>query len=82
MSESSEPDRLSSSAEGRLRQLRGDLILQLFMKRGPLWDAVQDVRERWNIVAKVQLPPSVMGLLLPEDAPSLRDARYTDYVTR
>ena len=68
MIESSNYSPLSSSAEGRLRQLHGDLVLQLFMRRGPLWEVVDEVRDRWNITAKVQLPPSVRGLLFLLDS--------------
>jgi hypothetical protein len=70
-----EHGRLPSSAEGKLRQLRGDLVLQLFMKQDPLWEAVRDVRERWNITPRVQLPTPVLGGLLPEDAPEPEDRR-------
>ena len=87
MSESLEPGHLPSSSEGRLRQLRNDLVLQLYLKRGLLWEAVHDVRDRWNVVAKVQLPPPVVGRLLPEDAPDFDDEdrqkfgeNYQDYL--
>ena len=76
------PKTLSSSAEGRLRQLRRELVLQLYMRRGPLWQAVHDVRNRWNINPKVQLPPPNAGRLLPEDAPDFYDDEYQEYVNR
>ena len=80
LSEQSEQVRLPSSAEGRLQQLRGDLILQLYMRRGPLWEAVRDVRDRWNIAARVQLPTLVRGWLLPENALELEDRqKYKEY---
>ena len=81
MSDSSEPRQLPSSADEGLRRLRGDLILQLFMRRGPLWEAVRNVRDRWNITPKVQLPPPVVGWLLPEGAPE-RDysKEYAEYL--
>lgn len=69
-----------SSVEGRLRQLRGDLVLQLYMKRGPLWQAVRDVRDRWNITPRVQLPTPVRIWLLPEDAREFEDReKYGEY---
>lgn len=81
MSEASEPRQLRSSADERLRRLRGDLVLQLFVRRGPLWEAVREVRDRWNITAKVQLPPPVVGWLLPEGAPECDHSKeYWEYV--
>ena len=66
-----------------MRRLRGDLVLQVHMRRGPLWDAVREVRGRWNITAKVQLPSPVLGRLVPEDAPEADDhQRYSDYAAR
>jgi hypothetical protein len=83
MGESLEPRRLASSAERRLRQLRHDLVLQLYLRRGPLWEAVCDIRDRWNISAKDCLPPPVRGHLLPADAPDFEDHRErTEYVMR
>ena len=87
MSELPEPNRLPSSAERRLQQLRGELVLQLYFRRGPLWDAVHDVRDRWNVVAKVQLPQPGVRPLLPEGAPDFDDEdrqkfgeNYKDYL--
>lgn len=91
MSNSRKPNTLSSSAEGRLQQLRGHLVLQLFMRRDPLWEVVEEVRDRWNITAKVQLPPSVRDLLLlPDSAPDFGEVdrakgtekykKYSEYV--
>lgn len=66
-----------------MRRLRGDLVLQVYMRRGPLWEVVSEVRGRCNITAKVQLPPSVHGRLLPEDAPDADDhRRYSDYAAQ
>jgi hypothetical protein len=92
MSNSRKPNTLPSSAEGRLQQLYGDLVLQLFMRRGPFWEVVAEVRDRWNITAKVQLPPSVRGLLLlPNSAPDINEddrakgtekyKKYEEYVS-
>ena len=57
-------------------------MVQLFTRRGPLWGAVRDVRDRWGITAKNQLPPPVVGRLLPEGAPDFRDGGYEGYVDR
>jgi hypothetical protein len=45
---------LPSSAGNRLRRLRHELVLQLYLGRDPLWDAIRDVRDRWNISAEVR----------------------------
>ena len=74
-----ERPRLPSSAEGRLRRIRRELVLQLYMRRGPLWEAVREVRERREIATEVRLPPNeVRGLLLPAGAPDFGDR--SDYV--
>jgi hypothetical protein len=72
-----------------LRQLRRELVLQLYLKQGRLWEAVSEVRDRWNIEPKVQLPrPAVGELLLPEGAPKFGDRgsaarkRYAEYAIR
>ena len=39
------PEQLGSEAGRALLRVRDDLVLQLFFKRGPFWDAVRDVRE-------------------------------------
>ena len=54
---------LSSDAGRRLRRLRHELVLQLYLRRDPLWEAIRDVRDRWNISAEVRLPPPVVGYL-------------------
>jgi hypothetical protein len=83
MSGSPESGLLPSSAGRRLRQLRGDLVVQLFTKRGPFWEAVRDVRVRWCISAKIGLAPSVVGWLLPDAAPDSGDSKkYWEYAHR
>jgi hypothetical protein len=64
---------LSSDAGRRLRRLRHELVLQLYLRRDPLWKAIRDVRDRWDISAEVRLPPPVVGPLSPEKAPNLQD---------
>ena len=83
MSGSPESGPLPSSAGRRLRQLRGDLVVQLFTRRGPFWAAIREARDRWRISAKVGLPPSVVGWLLPEAAPDSGDSKkYWEYAHR
>ncbi len=84
VSEKRDPSRRPrSAAEGRLGRLRGELVLQLYMRRGPLLDAVREMRDRWNVAAKVQLPPRAGGRLLPENAPDVEDCqRHAAYFTQ
>ncbi len=53
------------------------------MRRGPLWEAIRDIRERWSITARCQLSPSVRGPLFSEGTPDFDDddrKKYMDYV--
>lgn len=60
---------LDSDAGARIRKLKRDLVLQLFMRSGPFWEAVHGVRTRWGIVATAQLPPPTPGPPIPEGEP-------------
>jgi hypothetical protein len=70
---------LTSEAGRRLRRLRHELVLQLYLRRDPLWEAIRDVRDRWNISAEVRRPPPAVGRLLPEKAPNHQDRGYAKY---
>ena len=70
---------LPSSAGNRLRRLRHELVLQLYLRRDPLWDAIRDVRDRWNISAEVRLPPPVVGYLSLEGPPAQQDRGYAKH---
>jgi hypothetical protein len=39
-------------------EFRRDLILQLFLRRGPYWEAVKEARRRNGITATISIPPS------------------------
>jgi hypothetical protein len=67
---------LPSDAGRRLRRLRHELVLQLYLRREPLWDTIRDVRDRWNISAEVRLPPPVVGYLSLEGPPAHQDRGY------
>ncbi len=75
--------RLKSGAEERLRQLRGEFVLGLFLGRGPFWEKIRDERGRLGVIVRTALPerPAV-GRLLPEGAPGPGDHGYTEYVLR
>lgn len=47
-----------SSAERRITALVHEFVLQLFLRRRDFWDAVRDLRVRWNVSAETRLPPS------------------------
>ena len=70
---------LPSSARKRLRRLRHELVLQLYLRRDPLWEAIRDVRDRWNISAEVRLPPPVVGHLSLEGPPAHQDRGYAKH---
>ena len=70
---------LPSSARKRLRRLRHELVLQLYLRRDPLWDAIRDVRDRWNISAEVRLPPPVEGHLSLKGPPAHQDRGYAKH---
>jgi hypothetical protein len=55
---------LESSAVQEARRLRHKLVADLFLRQGPFWGAVREMRFRWNIAAIAQLPsvrPSSLG---------------------
>ena len=57
--------RLESKASSDLIALKQELVLQLFMKRGPFWQAVKELRDRRNIKAKPGLPFKRLLIALP-----------------
>ena len=56
-----EAEHLSSSAEAEIYDLKADLTISLYARRGPFWEMVKDVRERWGIEPKVVVPSPTMG---------------------
>ena len=65
--------RLESKASSDLIALKQELVLQLFMKRGPFWQAVKELRDRRNIKAKPGLPFKRLLIALPP--PELAEQR-------
>ncbi len=47
---------LPSSADRRLQSLKSELTLQLYLKDGAFWDAINALRERWKIQPEVRVP--------------------------
>jgi hypothetical protein len=60
-SEGKEAAILSSSATAEIYDLKADLTISLYARRGPFWEMVKDVRERWGIEPKVVVPSPTMG---------------------
>jgi hypothetical protein len=47
---------LKSDAASKLRRLKGELVLQLFTRKGEFWNAVEETRTIWRIRPVTQLP--------------------------
>jgi len=65
---------LESDSAEHLRRIKRRLVVDLFLRQGPLWKLVHGLRNRRGIVAMSQLPPShslkYKNLLLPEGSPN------------
>jgi hypothetical protein len=57
--------RFDSDAAKQILKLKRDFVFDLFFQDGLFWEAVHDMRARWNISAARQLPPPDLGDLLP-----------------
>jgi len=57
--------RFDSDAAKQIRKLKRDLVFNLFFQDGLFWEAVYDMRARWNISAAGQLPPPDLADLPP-----------------
>jgi hypothetical protein len=65
--------RFEAKASSEIRALRKEFVLELYLRRGPFWEAVQELRVRRNIEPSMHLPPK--HLLLPLSPPSLVQQR-------
>lgn len=65
--------RLESKASSDLIALKQELVLELLMQRGSFWEAVKELRDRWDIKAEVGLP--FKRLLIPLSPPELVEQR-------
>jgi hypothetical protein len=54
-----------TDASRKLPRFKGDLVLQLFAKSGPFWDAIRDLRDRYDITPSTELPPASSDILPP-----------------
>ena len=57
---------LPSTAEDRVRRAKRRLVLDLFLGRGVAWDHIREMRERWEIDARPQMPPPYPYVFVPE----------------
>jgi hypothetical protein len=62
---------LASTAEARHREVRGDLVIDLFLRRGLVWREIERLRERWAISPTEIVPP-----ILPAGVTSMTPAVY------
>ncbi len=53
-----EPEVLPSDLGRRIEGFKREVVLQIVMQRGPAWDAVSDMRSRWGVSARTELPPA------------------------
>src|SRR5262245_24327240 len=60
---------LHSSAEERLTWWRRLLTLQLFLRTGPFWDAMQEFRARWGIVPSTRVATEADHIPFPPVCP-------------
>jgi hypothetical protein len=52
---------VDSDAAAQLRKVKHDLTLKLFLQDGTFWQAIKQLRHRWNITPTTQLPPRGLG---------------------
>jgi len=62
---------LKSSAAPRHRDTRGDIVIDLFLRRGMVWREISRRRDRWVITPREEVPP-----LLPPEISSMTPAVY------
>jgi hypothetical protein len=62
---------LETDAGREIKKLKHELVLQLYYQNGPFWEAVREVRERWDIEPFTSHPThAVESEVLPEGMPS------------
>ena len=57
---------LPSSGEGRLSEIKRNLVLDLYLEEGLFWAEVEEARGRWGIKPEVRLPPAHLPLPYPK----------------
>jgi hypothetical protein len=56
---------LKSSTEAEIYKLQENLLVEHCLRRGDFWEAIEDLRERWNISPAIAIPPEVSRLRSP-----------------
>lgn len=46
-----------SSALRRIQQFKRDLVLQLYLEKGPFWEVIDEAREYWDPPVYIEVPP-------------------------
>lgn len=65
----------------RLRILKRNLVAQMVARRGRYWEAISEVRNRWQLdPVPTRLPPAVGDMLYPPSVPSQRPPRPMEYI--
>jgi len=78
-------DVLETSVGKEIKSLKSDLVLQLYRREGRFWEAVRQVRERWDIEPDISFPPpSTHGGVQPasltrEPPPRSQSNEYTEW---
>nr|MDP9481373.1 hypothetical protein [Actinomycetota bacterium] len=67
--------------KARITSLKRGLVAQMITRRGPFWDAIEEVRARWGLdPVPTQLPPDSDDLLYPPSVPTRRPPRPKEYI--
>jgi hypothetical protein len=53
-----EPEVLPSDLARRIGSFKREVVFQLLTHQGPAWEAVSDMRRRWDVSARTELPPA------------------------
>jgi hypothetical protein len=70
---------LPSTGEDRIQQAKRLLVVEVLRRRGPTWNRIREMRERWGVEAQTQLPPRYQGrVYIPESFGPLPEEQFTD----
>jgi hypothetical protein len=58
VSEGKNSRKLESDAAKHLKAFARSLVLQLYLRRGPFWEAIRGTREKWGIIPEKAVPES------------------------
>jgi hypothetical protein len=67
--------------KARLEVLKRNLVAQLLARRGDFWEAIKDVRVRWQLdPVPTQLPPDSEDILYPRQTPPRQLPRFPVFI--